>query len=295
MSSIAFARVNAGELALHVAQAGPADGPLMLLLHGFPEFWGGWQKHISPLAEAGFRVWAPDQRGYNQSDKPPRVRDYTLDRMAADTIGLIDAAGSQQAILVGHDWGGAVAWWVAQNFPERVARLVIINVPHPLVMRRLLRTSPRQMLRSWYMFAIQIPGLVEWGARRNGWRELYQGMQSSSLPGTFGDAEFEAYRAAWSQPGADASQPDSITTMLHWYRAMFRYGAARPKRDRIEPPTLILWGRRDKFIGPEGAELSLAMCERGELAAFPDNTHWLQHERPEEVVSRIVEFCRRSE
>jgi pimeloyl-ACP methyl ester carboxylesterase len=295
MSSIEFAGVNAGEATLHVAQAGPADGPLMLLLHGFPEFWGGWQKHIGPLADAGFRVWAPDQRGYNRSDKPPRIRDYTLDRLAADVIGLIDAAGLQQAILVGHDWGGAVAWWVAQNFPERVARLVIINVPHPLVMRRLLRTSPRQMLRSWYMFAIQIPGLVDWAARRNGWRDLYRGMQSSSLPGTFGDEQFEAYREAWSQPAADASHPDSITTMLHWYRAMFRYGAARPKHDRIEPPTLILWGRRDKFIGPEGAERSLAMCERGELAAFPDNTHWLQHERPEEVVSRIVAFCRRAE
>jgi pimeloyl-ACP methyl ester carboxylesterase len=295
MSAVEFAHVDTGEAKLHVAQAGPADGPLMLLLHGFPEFWGGWQKHIGQLADAGFRVWAPDQRGYNRSDKPPRVRDYTLDRLAADTIGLIDAAGQQQAILVGHDWGGAVAWWVAQNFPERVARLVIINVPHPLVLRRLLRTSPRQLLRSWYMFAIQIPGLVDWGARRNGWRDLYRGMQSSSLPGTFGEAEFAAYRDAWSQPGADASQPDSITTMLHWYRAMFRYGATRPKHDRIEPPTLILWGRRDKFIGPEGAELSLAMCERGELAEFPDNTHWLQHERPEEVVSRIVEFCRRVE
>ncbi len=132
-------------LRLHIAAAGPADGPLMILLHGFPEFWYGWRNQIEPLADAGFCVWAPDQRGYNLSDKPPGVKAYALDRLAADVTGLIDAAGRRQAVLVGHDWGGAVAWHVAAQAPDRVARAVILNVPHPAVMMQQLRRNPRQL------------------------------------------------------------------------------------------------------------------------------------------------------
>ncbi len=285
MEAIEFARVPTNGITLQVAQAGPGDGPLMVLLHGFPEFWYGWKKHLPPLATAGFRVWAPDQRGYNASDKPPHVSDYRLDTLAADVVGLIDAAGREKAMLVGHDWGAAVAWWFASNFPERLDKLVILNVPHPLVMRRLLRTSIRQLMRSWYIFLIQIPKLPEWGGRRNNWDSVVQAMRTSSLPGTFSEADFDEYRRAWSQP-------DAYSAMLNWYRAMFRYGAHPPKHKRIAPPTLMLWGKQDKFIRPEGAEMSLALCDRGELVFFDDNTHWLQHERPAEICRRIVEFCR---
>ncbi len=284
MDDLRFSRVATNGIALNVAQAGPDTGPLAILLHGFPEFWYGWKKHIPLLAAAGLRVWAPDQRGYNTSDKPPAVRDYTLDALAADAIGLIDAAGRERAVLVGHDWGAAVAWWVANNYPERLDRLVIINVPHPLILRRLLWTSPRQLARSWYMFAMQLPGLMEWVGRRNNWQAMVEGLQTSSLPGTFTAADYGEYRRAWSQP-------DAFTAMINWYRAMFRYGAQRPKHERITTPTMMLWGRRDKFIGPEGADLSLALCDRGELVMFDDNTHWLQHERPEEIARRIVEFA----
>ena len=285
MEDLQFARVATNGIELNVAKSGPQAGPLLVLLHGFPEFWYGWQKHIHRLAAAGFDVWAPDQRGYNTSDKPPRVRDYTLDALAADVVGLIDAAGRERAIVVGHDWGAAVAWWVANNHPERLERLVIINVPHPLVLRRLLWSSPRQLMRSWYIFFMQLPALPEWAVGRNNWQGMVEGLQSSSLPGTFSEADFAEYRRAWSRPRA-------FTSMINWYRAMFRYGARRLKRERISTPTLILWGQQDRFIGPEGAEMSLAMCDRGELVMFDENTHWLQHERPAEVCQRIIGFCK---
>lgn len=282
--NIEFQFVQAGDVRLHVAQAGPDDGPLVILLHGFPEFWYCWRKQIPALATAGLRVWAPDQRGYNLSEKPPNVRDYQLDALTGDVVGLVHAAGRTKATIVGHDWGGAVAWWVAANHPELVERLVIINVPHPLVMKRLLRSNPGQMLRSWYMLMFQLPWIPEWIGQRNNWRDVFGGMQSSSLNGTFTDVDFEHYREAWSQPGA-------FTAMLNWYRAMFRSGARRPKHRRIKPRTLILWGKRDKFICLEGAERSLELCHHGQLVVYDDCTHWLQHERPEEVNERLLEFC----
>ena len=129
-------QISTGSVNLHVATAGPTDGPLVILLHGFPEFWYGWRRQIPVLASAGFHVLAPDQRGYNTSDKPPRVKDYSIDRLSEDVIGLIDHCGRETAMLVGHDWGGAVTWWTAARFPDRIARLSILNVPHPVVMRK---------------------------------------------------------------------------------------------------------------------------------------------------------------
>lgn len=280
---VRFADVQAGAVRLHVAQAGPADGPLVILLHGFPEFWYGWHRQIPALANAGFCVWAPDQRGYNLSDKPERVRDYRLDLLAADVSGLIAAAGRRRAVVAGHDWGGAVAWWLAADRPELVERLIILNVPHPLVLRQMLRTNLRQLLRSWYMFLFQLPWLPEAMARRGNWQGMANGMVASSRPGTFDEADFEAYRRAWSQPRA-------MTTMIHWYRAMFRYGAPPPRNCRILSPTLLLWGEQDQFIGREGAERSLALCDNATAVFFAEATHWVQHEEPAEINRHMVAF-----
>jgi pimeloyl-ACP methyl ester carboxylesterase len=272
-----------GAVRLHAVVAGPEHGPLVLLLHGFPEFWRGWRHQIGPLAEAGFRVLVPDQRGYNLSDKPRRVRDYALDRLVEDAVGLIAAAGRDAACVAGHDWGGLVAWWTAVRFPERLRRLAILNVPHPLVMRRHLLTDPEQRRRSHYVFKFQLPWLPERKLRRDDWRIAERNTRGSARPGAFDDREMAAYREAWSRPGA-------IRAMVHWYRAALRHPPVRVADPRVRVPTRILWGARDPFLGRTMVEPSLALCDQGSLEWFEEATHWLQHEEPERVSGELVRF-----
>ncbi len=274
-----------GGVTLHAVRTGPADGPPVVLLHGFPEFWYGWRHQLGPLAEAGFRVVAIDQRGYTTSSKPPHVADYGLDHLAADIAAAITALGAERARVVGHDWGGVVAWWLAVRHPERVERLAILNAPHPPTMSRALRRNPRQMLRSWYIFLLQIPGLPEWLHRRRNWAGLVAAMRSSSRPGTFTPADFDRYRAAWSQPGA-------YHAMINWYRALFRARPPLPADVTVRVPTLVLWGAKDKFIGREIAEQSVAQCADGRLEFLEEATHWVQHEEPGRVNRRLIEFLR---
>ena len=144
--------IQTNGIRLHVVQAGTENGPLVILLHGFPEYWYGWRHQIEPLAAAGFWCWAPDQRGYNLSDKPEGVDAYRIDTLAGDILGLIEAAGQDKAVIVGHDWGAAVAWHLATYYPERVEKLCILNVPHPSVMVQTLRKGFVQLRKSWYMF-----------------------------------------------------------------------------------------------------------------------------------------------
>jgi pimeloyl-ACP methyl ester carboxylesterase len=276
--------VAVGDVHLAVITAGPRDGPLLLLLHGFPEGARCWRHQIDALARAGYRVWAPDQRGYGESDKPGPVSAYRLDRLVSDALGLLDAAGSARACVVGHDWGGAVAWWMAQTAPERIERLVILNCPHPGVMRRALITRPRQMLRSWYIALFQLPWLPEALASFAEHRLLCWGLTSSSRDATFTDADLQAYRTAWRRPGA-------LRAMLHWYRAL-RLRLPPAPAGRIAVPTLLLWGALDRALGRELAGPSVDRCEQGRLVFLDQASHWLQHEEPDRVNSLILEHLR---
>jgi epoxide hydrolase 4 len=257
---------------------------VVVLLHGFPEFWYGWHKHIEPLAAAGFRVIVPDQRGYNLSSKPQDVASYALTELVSDVIAIADQLGQQKIFLAGHDWGAAVAWSAALLHPQRIAKLAVLNVPHPSVMRRFLSTHPRQMLRSWYMFFFQLPWLPEALFSAFHFRMGASSLLRSSRAGTFSQGDLGQYRAAWSQPGA-------LTVMINWYRALFRH---RSKfRDRtVRIPTRILWGERDAFLLAEMAHESLRYCTNAELFTFADATHWLQHEEPEKVSQLLVDFFR---
>jgi pimeloyl-ACP methyl ester carboxylesterase len=274
-------RVPTNGLHLHVVQCGPTTGPLVVLLHGFPEFWESWRGQIAALAAAGYRVWVPDQRGYNLSDKPLGIGAYALPTLAADILGLLEAAGSRQAHVVGHDWGGIVAWYLAAQYPGRVASTTIINVPHPAVVAPNLWRVPRQLLRSWYIGFIQLPGLPERLIRRKNWRFGAQALLGTSRPGTFSAAEVARYKAAWAQPGA-------LTAMLNWYRALRLPTGTRWRR--IPGPVQIIWGRQDTFLAAELAEFSRAQCENAQLHYFPEATHWVQLEEAAAVNDLILRF-----
>jgi epoxide hydrolase 4 len=173
------AMIKTNGVNLHVVQVGPENGPLAILLHGFPEYWRGWKNQLDPLAEAGYWVIAPDQRGYNLSDKPKGVNAYQVSTLAADVVGLIDVLGREKAYLVGHDWGAAVAWEVAIRYPQRLEKLAILNVPHPDVMQKFLLSNMHQVRKSWYIFFFQIPGLPEWTMSRNNYANMRRMMKGS--------------------------------------------------------------------------------------------------------------------
>jgi epoxide hydrolase 4 len=270
---------------LHVVQAGPKDGTPVILLHGFPEFWYGWRKQIEHLAARGYRVWAPDQRGYNLSEKPAGVEAYRLDTLGNDVVGLIDAMGVQKVYLVGHDWGAAVAWWVAINHPLRIKKLGILNVPHLSVMRKALATSMEQRLKSWYIGFFQLPLLPEAAMLAGGANLADVLFKRTANPGSFSNAEIAEYKRAWKQDGA-------LTGMLNWYRALVRKPPTPPADVRVHVPTLIIWGANDVALTQEMAEASLKYCDDGRLVMLENATHWVQHDEPARVNELLTEFLK---
>jgi pimeloyl-ACP methyl ester carboxylesterase len=283
--------VTTNNIKLHVTTDGPENGTPVVLLHGFPEFHYGWRNQIPALVEAGFRVIAPDQRGYNLSDKPKGISAYDVDILAKDILGLFDHFGIQKARLAGHDWGAMVAWTLALNHPERVERLAILNVPHPDVMTEFVLRNPAQRKKSWYVFFFQIPVFVEWILGRNNFEYLGRMLTQSGRKNTFTGANVIEYKKAWSQKGA-------LTGMLNWYRAAVRRGvkyAFRWKKSparRVQVPTLMLWGRHDIALSVEMARTSIDLCDHGELVLYEKATHWVQHDAAPEVNQKLIEFMR---
>jgi epoxide hydrolase 4 len=279
-------RVSANGIEFHAVAAGPAEGPLVILLHGFPEFWYGWRHQLGALAAAGWRVLAPDQRGYNLSGKPAGSRAYRLDVLADDVLGLADALGRRHFAVVGHDWGGVVAWHLAGRNPERVSRAAILNAPHPATLWRYANRHPSQLLKSWYVGYFQLPFLPELSLRAGGFWVLRRVLRRSARPGTFSADDFRAYREAWARPGA-------IRAMLNWYRAL-RHDVplprAAPRAMPITVPVRVIWGGRDAFLDPGLAAAGIARCEEGELIHLPDASHWLQHEEAAAVNRMLRDF-----
>ncbi|WP_285114227.1 alpha/beta hydrolase [Leifsonia sp. fls2-241-R2A-40a] len=272
-----YAEVGDG-VRLHYVEAG--TGPLVVLLHGFPEFWYGWRRQIAPLVEAGYRVVAPDLRGYNLSSKPDDYTEYTADKPAHDIQQLIRVLGAEKAPVVGHDWGGSIAWTLAMNHPEVVDRLVILNAAHPRKLNEGLK-NPHQLERSWYFFYFQLKGTPEHHAERHNWEFFVHFLRDAQPPYT--DDELDRYREAWSQPGAAKG-------MIDYYRAAVRLGS-KQKVLTIATPTLVIWGQQDRFLGADLAEPhaedvpNLVRVERIDGAS-----HWVHHDEADRVNRLIIEF-----
>ena len=272
-----------GQVRLHAVVAGPQDGPLALLLHGFPECWYSWRHQVPALVRAGYRVVVPDQRGYNLSDKPAGVASYQIDHLTGDVLGLIRALGRERARVVGHDWGGFVAWRLAMDHPQVVERLVVMNAPHPVAFARALAADWSQRLKSWYMAAFQVPWLPEalLGLSSLGTARLFF-RGTAVRRSAFSETDLEVMAAALAQPGA-------LKAMIHWYRAAFRYRPAQRVRP-IEAPTLLLWAEDDVALG-KGLTYGLERWVPAlEIHYIPNCGHWVQNEAPDEVNGQLLAF-----
>ncbi|MEN8184430.1 MAG: alpha/beta hydrolase, partial [Myxococcota bacterium] len=275
-------RVTLGEVELFVVAAGPADGPLVVLLHGYPEFWYAWRGPLAQLAAAGFRAVAPDQRGYDQSDKPGDVESYRIDRLSGDVAALIAVLGHESAFVVGHDWGGGVAWDVALRHPERVRKLAVIDTPHPNVD---FGAGGDEDQIDWFRTFFQLSWLPERVARLGNWELVAGALRDTSIPGTFSEETLDLYRSAWDRD-------DSMAHMIDWYRAGFRYEAPDPPDWTLRLPVMVVVAPGDVFIPGDLTRASMPFLEDGRLVELEEGTHWVIQERPDEISRLLIEFFR---
>ncbi|MGI4828692.1 MAG: alpha/beta fold hydrolase [Janthinobacterium lividum] len=278
--------VEANGLTFEVLTCGEGD-TLALCLHGFPEVALSWSEQMPVLAAMGYRVWAPNQRGYGKSSRPQQVRDYAIEHLMEDVAGLIDASGARQVVLLGHDWGGIVAWCFATRRLRAIEKLVIINVPHPVCFARALR-RPGQMLRSWYAGFFQIPRLPEWLLSRRNARPVADMMlRSSTDRAGFPRDLLEATRANAAQPGA-------LKAMIDWYRAFIRGGGLRRQLRQgfpaIEVPTLMLWGEQDTALAKYTTYGTGEFVRDLDLRYLPGVSHWVQQDATELCNEMLRDF-----
>lgn len=277
--------VETNGVRLRVIETGPSNGCATLVLHGFPENAHAWVSIARLVARSGKRVILPDQRGYDLSEKPFQIAKYNSEVIAGDVLGLVNESGCAQVDLVAHDWGGHIAWWAAARYPQRIRRLVVLSAAHPRVMFRNALLNPRQMLKSWYVFAFQLPVLPEWFLRHRHFKRLLAAMNWEGPDGPMSPEQIARFIQAWSRPRALAS-------MINWYRAAARTLPLTLDEPRIRVPTLLIWGDRDQFLDRALAGQSIEYCDYGRIVYLPGASHWAHHEEPENVARLILDFMK---
>jgi epoxide hydrolase 4 len=275
-TGISVRMIEANGQTFELAECGSGDR-LALCLHGFPELNFSWRHQMPLLAARGWRVWAPNLRGYGASSKPVGVRAYALDHLTQDVAALIDASGAKDVMIIAHDWGAIIAWVFAIKKLRPISRLIIMNVPHPMVGMREIRKW-RQFWKSWYIFFFQIPRLPEYGLLRNGAEPIRQAFRNMAVDKSrFGRADLDIYAAAARRPGA-------MTAMLNYYRALLRHRNSVDIGDgRVDTPTLMLWGEEDTALNIQCTQGTEAWVPNLTLHRLPGVSHWVQQDAPERV------------
>lgn len=280
--SVTHRYADLGDVRLHFVEAG--TGPLVVLLHGFPEFWYSWRKQIPVLAER-FTVVAPDMRGYNETEKPRWG--YELDVLVNDVGALIRELGFEKAVIVGHDWGGVIAWALAIAYPQWVKRLIVLNAPHPSALSEAFGKNWRQMARSWYIGFFQLPWLPELALSAGNYMGIEQMFRGAAVnPETFSDEDIRRYKEAIGKPGA-------LTAGLNYYRALIQNGTRglfRGTGMRVLAPTLLIWGEQDVALGKELTYGMERFVPNLQIVYLPNCSHWVQQECPEALNRAMLEF-----
>lgn len=272
--------ITTNGIKLHYVTQG--EGPLMLMLHGFPEFWYSWRHQIPEFAK-DFKVVALDLRGYNDSDKPADQSAYVMAEFIKDVEGVIKGLGYDHCVLVGHDWGGAIAWNFAYAHPEMVERLIVLNLPHPAKFASGLRT-PQQLLRSSYIFFFQLPFIPELLLQSSDYQAIETAFTGMAVnKSTFSKEDLQAYKDAAAKPGA-------MTAMLNYYRNIFQQGMLSGDWGILEIPTLMIWGENDTALGKELTYGTQAYVRNFQIKYIPNCSHWVQQEQPQLVNQYMREF-----
>lgn len=274
--------VTANGIDVHFVEAG--TGPLLLLLHGFPEFWYSWRHQIPGLARH-FHVVAPDRRGINETTKPSDG--YDVRNLVEDTVSLASSLGAESFSLAGHDWGGVIAWATAARYPDRVERLSILNAPHPTLFAHALRSSPSQMKKSWYILAFQVRGLAERRIRRDVYAFLERVMRGQMVhPERLTDHDLRQFEAAIARPGA-------LEAALEYYRQAFRSAV----RDRmfvhdvpVRVPTQVIWGERDHALAIDQLDGLERLVPGVRIDRIASASHWVQQDEPDLVTDLMIDF-----
>ncbi len=273
--------VLSGDVRLHCVSAGPEAGPLVILLHGFPVRWSTWREILPKLAREGYLAVAPDLRGYGASDRPVGLDNYTVPRFVDDVLAIINAYGRERAFLVGHDFGGGIAWATAMEYPERIVRLAILNAIHAIGFERQIRKWS-QIKKSWYVFFFLLPWLPEWWLSRKDFRFMHRSLADDGLP----DALIEDLLEGVRPPGALHAAIDS-------FRASFRDGARkRLVSKKVDLPTLVIWGDRERHFDAVLATPPPDWVSNARVAHIPTGSHWVHHDEPEAVTALLLEHFR---
>ena len=276
-----MSQVRLGELTFPVRTAGPEDGEAIILLHGFPQTSAVWMPHLARLSAAGFRAIAPDQRGYSATARPHGVDRYGLDLLVADVLGIAGSLGADRFHLVGHDWGGAIAWALAAAHPDRLRSLTSVSTPHPKALASSLYRSS-QLVRSWYVGFLQIPALPERLLTSKNGALLRRMLRQSGLP----DAQVDEYADVMLEPGA-------MTAALSYYRALRPWSAVTV--GRISVPTLYVWSTDDTALGPVAARATEAEVDAPyRFEVLEGASHWIPETRADELSALVLDHVRTS-